>query len=440
MYSTALVRAVIMASVMSLACLAPARGHPVSRWAGRILDWRGLLLAWTVAPVTPHPYKRVGRAMIITLVVIAVLLFRVCIAAVLSVCLARQHESGVVFRLRKVQGPARAPKLPRLIPVVDRRTKVNRQVMTLSVPAQDCITKDNVSVRVDAVVYFRVVDAGTAADNAQAYQSAISRLAQTSLRSVIGSAELDDLLPNREKLRPDRTEVVDAPSEQPWRVMLDEPDHITSRGPIGPQDAPRRGPRDAAGRPQDAAGGLREADHAAMTIEQVEEAVEPLKTLNQRNLELLGVTASDAFGLEKRSSETRFRISITGKRVVADRVSAIAMLKSRGATKAFREFAAGCRMPLVMPGPDDASRVPDADLIRQRSATVERTILDSLPRPIGGPAYFGGRDDAGYLRGWDDAVDGIRRGNEANGPSWGSAAYMTGWNDAERAIARARRG
>ena len=79
-------------------------------------------------------------------------------------------------------------------------TKINRQVMTLSVPAQDCITRDNVSVRVDAVVYFRVVDAVKAAVNVQNYQFAISQLAQTSLRSVIGRAELDDLLSNREKL------------------------------------------------------------------------------------------------------------------------------------------------------------------------------------------------------------------------------------------------
>ena len=78
-----------------------------------------------------------------------------------------------------------------------RLRKVNRQVMTLSVPAQDCISKDNVSVRVDAVVYFRVVDAVKATVNVQNYQFAISQLAQTSLRSVIGKAELDELLSNR---------------------------------------------------------------------------------------------------------------------------------------------------------------------------------------------------------------------------------------------------
>jgi len=100
-------------------------------------------------------------------------------------------------------------------------TKVNRQVMTLSVPAQDCITKDNVSVRVDAVVYFRVVDPVKATVNVQNYQFAISQLAQTSLRSVIGKAELDDLLSNREKLGAELTEIIDAPSEQPWGVKVE---------------------------------------------------------------------------------------------------------------------------------------------------------------------------------------------------------------------------
>ena len=159
--------------------------------------------------------------MMTILIVIAVLFLIVCLAAVLSVRVVQQYESGVVFRLGKVQDPPRGPGLTLLRPVVDRMTKVNRQVMTLSVPAQDCITKDNVSVRVDAVVYFRVVDAVKAAVNVQNYQFAISQLAQTSLRSVIGRAELDDLLSNREKLGAELTDIIDAPSEQPWGVKVE---------------------------------------------------------------------------------------------------------------------------------------------------------------------------------------------------------------------------
>ena len=155
------------------------------------------------------------------LILIAVLVVLAGLAAALSIRVVQQYESGVVFRLGKVQDPPRAPGLTILVPVMDRMTKVNRQVMTLSVPAQDCITKDNVSVRVDAVVYFRVVDAVKATVNVQNYQFAISQLAQTSLRSVIGKAELDDLLSNREKLGAELTEIIDAPSEQPWGVKVE---------------------------------------------------------------------------------------------------------------------------------------------------------------------------------------------------------------------------
>ena len=155
------------------------------------------------------------------LVPLVLVLAVVLVLAALSLRVVQQFEQGVVFRLGRVQDPPRGPGLTVLIPVVDRMLKVNRQVMTLSVPAQDCITRDNVSVRVDAVVYFRVVDAVKAAVNVQNYQFAISQLAQTSLRSVIGKAELDDLLSNREKLGSELTEIIDAPSEVPWGVKVE---------------------------------------------------------------------------------------------------------------------------------------------------------------------------------------------------------------------------
>ncbi len=154
-------------------------------------------------------------------IIVGVLFVALLFVGSLAVRVVQQYEEGVVFRLGKVQDPPRGPGLTLLIPVVDRMLKVNRQVMTLSVPAQDCITKDNVSVRVDAVVYFRVVDAVKAAVNVQNYQFAISQLAQTSLRSVIGKAELDDLLSNREKLGAELTAIIDAPSELPWGVKVE---------------------------------------------------------------------------------------------------------------------------------------------------------------------------------------------------------------------------
>jgi regulator of protease activity HflC (stomatin/prohibitin superfamily) len=157
-------------------------------------------------------------ALLIAVIILAAVAL---VAAVTTFRVVQQYEQGVVFRLGKVQDPPRGPGLTLLVPLVDRMLKVNRQVMTLSVPAQDCITRDNVSVRVDAVVYFRVVDAVKAAVNVQNYQFAISQLAQTSLRSVIGKADLDDLLSNREKLGTELTEIIDAPSEVPWGVKVE---------------------------------------------------------------------------------------------------------------------------------------------------------------------------------------------------------------------------
>ncbi len=154
-------------------------------------------------------------------IVILLVLVAAFFVAGLAVRVVQQYEDGVVFRLGRVQDPPRPPGLTFLVPVVDRMVKVNRQVMTLSIPAQDCITRDNVSVRVDAVVYFRVVDSVKAAVNVQNYQFAISQLAQTSLRSVIGKAELDDLLSNREKLGAELTAIIDAPSELPWGVKVE---------------------------------------------------------------------------------------------------------------------------------------------------------------------------------------------------------------------------
>ena len=149
---------------------------------------------------------------IVILISVVLVLLLVVALAVSSLKVVQQFEQGVVFRLGRVQDPPRGPGLTLLIPLVDRMTKVNRQVMTLGVPAQDCITKDNVSVRVDAVVYFHVVDGVKAAVNVHDYQYAISQLAQTSLRSVIGRADLDDLLSNREKLGAELTQIIDAPS------------------------------------------------------------------------------------------------------------------------------------------------------------------------------------------------------------------------------------
>jgi regulator of protease activity HflC (stomatin/prohibitin superfamily) len=137
-----------------------------------------------------------------------------------SARVVKQTERGVVFRLGRAQENVRPPGLTMLVPMVDRMTKVNIQVVTLPVPAQDGITRDNVTVKVDAVVYFRVIDPMRAAVVVQDYRFAILQVAQTSLRSIIGKSELDDLLSNREKLNEGLEIMMDSPAAG-WGIEID---------------------------------------------------------------------------------------------------------------------------------------------------------------------------------------------------------------------------
>jgi regulator of protease activity HflC (stomatin/prohibitin superfamily) len=137
-----------------------------------------------------------------------------------SARVVKQIERGVVFRLGRAQQQVRRPGITALIPVVDRMTRVNMQVVTMPVPAQDGITRDNVTVRVDAVVYFRVIDPTRAVVEVQDYEFAISQVAQTSLRSIIGKSELDDLLSNRERLNQGLEMMLDSPAAS-WGIEID---------------------------------------------------------------------------------------------------------------------------------------------------------------------------------------------------------------------------
>jgi len=142
------------------------------------------------------------------------------IGAASSARVVKQFERGVVLRLGQAQREVRPPGLTMLVPGVDRMKRVNMQVVTMPVPAQDGITRDNVTVRVDAVVYFRVVDPYRAVIEVQDYQYAISQVAQTSLRSIIGKSELDDLLSNRERLNQGLEVMLDSPAA-PWGIEID---------------------------------------------------------------------------------------------------------------------------------------------------------------------------------------------------------------------------
>lgn len=137
-----------------------------------------------------------------------------------------EYERGVVFRLGRLVA-ARGPGLVILIPVIERMRRVDMRTITMDVPPQDVITKDNVSVKVNAVVYFRVVDPNNAVVEVENYLYATSQLAQTTLRSICGEANLDDLLGEREQLNLRLQEILDAATD-PWgiKVSMVEIKHI----------------------------------------------------------------------------------------------------------------------------------------------------------------------------------------------------------------------
>ena len=158
----------------------------------------------------------IGLVMIFPLVIVIAILVFIFLAT--SVRIVPEYERAVIFRLGRAIG-AKGPGLFILVPIIDRMVKVDLRTVTLDVPSQDVITKDNVSVNVDAVVYFRVVDPVRAIVEVEDYQYATSQIAQTTLRSVCGAVELDELLSEREKLNLKLQELIDKQTE-PWGVKV----------------------------------------------------------------------------------------------------------------------------------------------------------------------------------------------------------------------------
>jgi regulator of protease activity HflC (stomatin/prohibitin superfamily) len=156
--------------------------------------------------------------------VIAVIVIVVVLAAIFGLASLRkveQYEQGIVFRFGRALPDVRGPGLSRIVPGVDRMVKVTMQTVVLGVPAQGAITRDNVTLTVDAVVYFRVIDPMKAIVNVRNYPNAVSQVAQTSLRSVIGRADLDTLLSDRERINLELKSVIDAPTEEPWGLRIE---------------------------------------------------------------------------------------------------------------------------------------------------------------------------------------------------------------------------
>jgi regulator of protease activity HflC (stomatin/prohibitin superfamily) len=160
--------------------------------------------------------------MVAALIVIVVLIILVGATAVgRSLRVVQQYEQGIVFRFGRVLPGTRGPGLTILRPVGDRMQKVNMQIIAMAVPAQEGITRDNVSVRVDAVVYFRVIDPIKAVVNVQNYMFAVSQQAQTSLRSIIGQSEMDQLLAERDTVNRELRRIIDEPTEGPWGIRVE---------------------------------------------------------------------------------------------------------------------------------------------------------------------------------------------------------------------------
>jgi regulator of protease activity HflC (stomatin/prohibitin superfamily) len=153
--------------------------------------------------------------------VIALIVVIGFITASRSIRTVQQYEDGIIFRFGKVLPGVRAPGLTFIRPIGDKLVKVNKQIIAMGVPAQEGITRDNVSVRVDAVVYFRVVDPIKASINVFNYQNAISQRAQTSLRSIIGQSEMDELLAERDTVNRRLATIIDEGTEIPWGVKVE---------------------------------------------------------------------------------------------------------------------------------------------------------------------------------------------------------------------------
>ena len=149
---------------------------------------------------------------------IAILLVLLLILLATSIRIVYQYEAGVVFRLGRLQ-KTRAPGIRFIIPIIERMRKVDTRVITLDVPSQEAITRDNVTLKVNAVVYFRVMHPEAAIVEVYDYKMATYQIAQTTLRSVLGQSELDDLLSRRDKINEQLQQIIDEQTE-PWGIKV----------------------------------------------------------------------------------------------------------------------------------------------------------------------------------------------------------------------------
>jgi regulator of protease activity HflC (stomatin/prohibitin superfamily) len=151
-------------------------------------------------------------ALVVVVVVVASFLYS-------AVKVVKEYERGVIFRLGRVQGGPKGPGLFLLLPLVDRMVKIDLRTVTMDVPPQDVITRDNVPARVNAVIYFRVVDPNRSVIEVENHVLATSQISQTTLRSVLGQKDLDELLTNREEINEELQRIIDEQTD-PWGVKV----------------------------------------------------------------------------------------------------------------------------------------------------------------------------------------------------------------------------
>jgi regulator of protease activity HflC (stomatin/prohibitin superfamily) len=157
--------------------------------------------------------------MIPALIAVAVLAFILLLFLFSAIKVAREYERGVVFRLGRLLDPPKGPGLFLLIPIIDRMGKVDLRTITLNIPPQEVITKDNVPARVNAVAYFRIVDPASAIVQVENFMVATSQIAQTTLRSVLGQHMLDELLSERDKINTILQAIIDE-ATAPWGIKV----------------------------------------------------------------------------------------------------------------------------------------------------------------------------------------------------------------------------
>src|SRR6266545_1435949 len=153
------------------------------------------------------------------IIAVVIVLFLFLLFVIAAIKIAREYERGVIFRLGRLLDPPKGPGLFILIPIVDRMVKVDLRTITLNIPPQEVITKDNVPARVNAVAYFRIVDPKAAIVNIENFMVATSQIAQTTLRSVLGQHLLDELLSERDKINSILQEIIDE-ATAPWGIKV----------------------------------------------------------------------------------------------------------------------------------------------------------------------------------------------------------------------------